>query len=277
MKKLKIAFLALVMLQLFSSCTQQSKFEKMTYSPEPSMDLEVHEEDELLEPPRTSQAPSPEISRKMITQGNLRFESSNMDSTRAILKKAIARYDAYIASDHEYKSDNTLGQSISVRVPSENLEEFIAASTIGVKKFDNKNISSKDVTEEYMDLEARIKTKKELELRYIQILKKANKVKDMLDIEQQIGRLRTEIESTEGRLRYLSNKVAYSTITFDFYENVETLHAFNPEFKKGFRNGWENFVLFFVGLVNIWPFIILMTLAGFGLFTWRRLRKQSKK
>ena len=77
-------------------------------------------------------------------------------------------------------------------------------------------IDSQDVTEEYIDITARLKTKKELEARYLELLKKANKVEEIVSIEKEIGNLRSDIESIEGRLRYINNAVAYSTL--DNYE-----------------------------------------------------------
>src|SRR5690606_18336536 len=82
-------------------------------------------------------------------------------------------------------------------------------------------VNAQDVTEEYYDLETRLKTKKEVEARYIEILKsKAKTVEEILIAEDKIRYLREEIEAVEGRLRLLKNKVGLSTIQIEIYQDA---------------------------------------------------------
>ena len=74
-------------------------------------------------------------------------------------------------------------------------------------------ISGQDVSEEYLDLEARLRTKKALEAQFLEIMKQARKVQDALDVQSQLADVRTEIERLEGRRRFLENQAALSTIT----------------------------------------------------------------
>ena len=97
---------------------------------------------------------------------------------------------------------------------------FLKDISKGVAYFDNKEISSQDVTAEYIDIDARLKAKKVLENRYLELLKKANKVSEILEIEQQLSAIREEIEAKEGQLNYLQNRVSFSTITIEFYKSV---------------------------------------------------------
>ncbi|MDR2691715.1 MAG: DUF4349 domain-containing protein [Dysgonamonadaceae bacterium] len=103
------------------------------------------------------------------------------------------------------------------------------------KKLDSKNITVSDLTEEFIDIEARIKTKKELENRYKELLKQANKVEEIVAIEKEIGNLRTDIESIEGRLKYLKDKVSYSTLNVVFYERTSSPFGFNSKFDMQFK------------------------------------------
>lgn len=115
-------------------------------------------------------------------------------------------------------------------------------------------------------------TKKELEARYLDILKQAKKVTELLEIENQIGQLRSDIESIEGRLKYLQDQVSFSTLTMTFYEAIPNETAFGQKFKNGFRNGWYNLIWFFVALTNIWPFI----LVGLGLILGVRFYRRKR-
>ena len=150
-------------------------------------------------------------------------------------------------------------------------------ATKGVERFDNKEINVKDVTEEFLDIQARVKTKKELELRYIDLLKKARNVTEILEIEKQIGLLRAEIESIEGRLKYLEDQVSFSTLTMTFYETVPNESAFGKQFQNGFRNGIDNLMWFFVGLTNIWPFIVIIIGLVYGFLVYRKRKMKNKQ
>ena len=82
-------------------------------------------------------------------------------------------------------------------------------------------------------------------------------MEEILQIEKQIGELRADIEATEGRLNYLSDRVAMSSLTITFYEYVPAENAFATKFREGFRSGWENLIWFFVGLTHLWPFLLI--------------------
>lgn len=226
---------------------------------------------EPVSPPTTEQV---EIQRKLIKEGNLEFQTDDIQATRKILFQAVEKYKGYISSDQEYKTQERISNTVVVRVPSSNFEKLLSDATEGVDKFDHKNIEVKDVTEEFLDVKARLKTKKELEDRYIDLLKKANNIKEILEIENQIGLLRTEIESIEGRMKYLESQISFSTLTLTFYEKRFDGTKFSGKFKDGFTNGWENFVWFFVFLVNIWPFIFLLLGIVVGIRMWKRRSKK---
>ena len=104
------------------------------------------------------------------------------------------------------------------------------------------------------------------------LLTQAKTVQEILSIEKQIGELRTEIESIEGRLKYLQNRISYSTLTVTFYQEISTPVGFSSKFKEGLKNGWNGFVWFLVGLINIWPFLLVL-LVIFGLIIYRKKRK----
>ena len=135
-----------------------------------------------------------------------------------------------------------------------------------------KNIKVKDVTDQYVDTEARITTRKMVEQKYIEHLARAKDIEDVLKIESKIGQIREEIESAEKRLRKLNNQVSLSTLHVEFYQQIE-----NPKleksnrFKKAVVNGWKGLETFLVIITNIWPMILI----GFGtLFGLKRYFKK---
>ena len=127
---------------------------------------------------------------------------------------------------------------------------------------------------EFVDVEARLKTKKALESRYLNLLERAGTVEEMLSIERQIGTLRADIEATESRLRYLSNRSDYSMLSISYYKTIPAATDFAKRFKAGFVDGWDSFVSFLIWLVGCWPFLVLLAAA---LFTWRRWRIRKRR
>ena len=116
------------------------------------------------------------------------------------------------------RNQNTLENSITIRIPSEEFDGLLADVSAGVTHFDKREIRALDVTAEFVDVEARLKTKKETELRYRELLTQAKTVEEILKIEEQVDKLRAELESTEGRLRLMKDRESYSTLGVSFYE-----------------------------------------------------------
>ena len=144
-------------------------------------------------------------------------------------------------------------------------------------KRQHKNITSTDVSEEYVDLQTRLATKLEVKQRYDAILRsKAKTVEDLLKAEDKIRVLQEEIEAAQGRLKFLSNKVALSTIQIDLYQTVtytetpKTLTTpFGSRAKKSVSLGWEMVQSIFLGLLYIWP-LLLIALGVLAYFKYRK-------
>ena len=129
------------------------------------------------------------------------------------------------------------------------------------------------MTDQYYDAEARLAVKRDVENRYRELLKKADNIKDILAIEEQVAKLREEIESVEIQLKHYDDRVALSTLTVTYSETKEKPRppTFLTHFGNGVVNGWNNLAWCFVGLVNIWPFLLMI--AGVVLFY--KLRKRT--
>jgi hypothetical protein len=215
------------------------------------------------------------IEQKIIKNGNLRFETSNLETTYEQIKTAVKKGRAIIQNDSEGKDYGTIYRKITVRIPNENFDVFIKDISSGVDYFDNKEISSQDVTEEYIDIDARLKAKKKLENRYLELLKKATKMSEMLAIEAQLSAIREEIEAKEGQLRYLQSQVSLSTVTIEFYKTVAeesgVTISYGAKIWNAFKSGFYGISSSFLTLLEIWPFIIIAT----ALFYF--IRKRFKK
>lgn len=215
-----------------------------------------------------------EPDRKIIKTGDIHFETSNAKETRSVINKAVGEFHGYISQDN-ISQYNQFENNVTIRVPADKFDALVDRISANAKNIDSKNITASDVTEEYIDVEARIKTKKELEERYKQLVKQAGKMEDILTIEKEIGVLRADIESMEGRLKYLSNQVSYSTLTLVFYEKSASDFGFTHKFTEALANGWRGIMWFVIGIANIWPFVLIGIgiIALVRVFTRRRANK----
>ena len=262
-KLLKIA--ALIIFISFSGCENYDQDAQSMQLGEMAMDN--------AQEPFSDLDNDPQIERLLIKNGEIEFEAEHLIDTQKRIHKAIEKFKGYASSDNAYKNANEISNTIVIRVPSENFDKLLNEVSLGVTNFDRKEITIKDVTAEFLDIETRIKTKKELENRYLEILKKANTVSEILEVEKQIGELRSEIESIEGRLKFLNNQISFSTLSVKIYETTAEQSEFGKQFKNGFKNGWYNLILFFVFLVNIWPFILIVIAIVIFIKFWRKRRK----
>jgi hypothetical protein len=220
-------------------------------------------EDEVVVPRTAESTASEEIKitdRKLIRTGTIVFESEDLLTSAKLIKKLVTENKGYISSEQTTVYHHRTDQSMTLRISNDKFDTVIDQITAHAKKTDSKNINSQDVSEEFVDIQARLNAKKEIEKRYIQILSKAAKVEDILKVESELGTIRTEIESIEGRLRWLENQTVLSTLHVTFYQAKEFTSEtpFLSKLKSAFSDGWNMMVSFLLGLLHFWPFILIL-------------------
>ncbi len=207
-----------------------------------------------------------ESPRHIIREGQLRFETESRESTRTAIVSIAAARRGYFADDSEQRSSLMIEQSMVIRVPPEEFDGLLEEVSRGVRKFDVRRIQAVDVTEEYVDVASRLKTRKDTEERYRELLKQANTVEDILKIEGQIDKLRAEIESTEGRLRLLQDRESYSTLSVTFYETLAQSSIQAPAFLTRFISslsiGWHAVVEATIVVAALWPFLVVAAIVA---------------
>ncbi|WP_230406427.1 DUF4349 domain-containing protein [Flavobacterium fluviale] len=226
-------------------------------------------------PPRADQ----QIEQKIIKEATLRFETDNLETSFIQIEKAVAASKARIINDSEGKDYATAFRNLIIKVPSQNFDLFVNDVSKGVSYFETKNISAEDVTEQYIDLTSRLKTKKKLEERYLEILKKANKVSDILEIEEQISAIREEIEAKEGQLKYLESRVSESTVTIEFYKTIVEKEgvkiSYGSKLGNAVKSGFYTLSDLLISLLSVWPLIIIFFVLAY--FIRKRFKRRKKE
>lgn len=215
----------------------------------------------------------------LIKKATLSFDVKDYAEARKRIVNIIRNNDAYISSEYESKSDYQISNTMQIRVASDKFESLIDSLIGQANNLDQKNITVEDITEEFVDVEARLNAKRQVEKRYLEILRKAESVSDILEVEQKLGQIREEIEAREGRLKFLSHQVSLSTINLTFYQQKTIMPKarinFLNRFSSSFVSGWRGLIEFLLDLVSIWPFLLIMT--GIGLLIYKLFRRIRRK
>lgn len=276
MKKLT---LCIVLLLLAAGCSHPKLDENVAFMAEAPPAAPQANEMQAEEPKDQKPSETKAIARKLIRNGRIEFETNDADAMKRQIFAAAKAFNGYIATEKETKGSSEIEYQMVVRVPAAHFDQFLASATKGVTEFRGRAIDINDVTEEFLDTEARMKSKKEIESRYRQLLGKATTVKDILEIEKELGEVRTEIESTEGRLKLLADQVQYSTLHLTFYKTVPATSTYAQDIRDAFSSGWENLQVFIVVVISIWPFLLLAIVATWliNYFSKRRSRERALK
>jgi hypothetical protein len=189
---------------------------------------------------------------------------------RSLIEKIVKSGNGYIAGENEQNSTHGISNTMLIRVRNLDFERMVTNISSIPAHVNSKNIFTEDVTAEFVDITARLKSKKEVEKRYLELLQKAIKVTDILEIEEQLSTIREEIEAKEGQLKYLNDQVDYSTINLSFHQDFEFTPIDNPGFLgrtgTALGNGWNNLLAFFIGIINAWPFWLSVSIGGYFLY-----------
>ena len=227
---------------------------------------------------KNAQVDVEKIPQKIVKTADISFKVEKYDVARTNILGIIQKHQGYVSAENQtgdvYRTTNVM----VVRVGAAQFDGLIDELLRQAVFVDYKKINADDVTEEFVDVTARLKSKKDALVQYELILKKANSIDEILDVQQYIRTLQEEIESMEGRLKYLNNKVDLSTVNMTFYEQSDMLpvqtESFGWKMKEALAWGWHGFLEFLVGMVYLWPLWLMM---GITLYIIIRIVKRGRK
>jgi hypothetical protein len=286
MKNLKsLTYLLLVLLPILNSCSGSSN----DYSPDnestvsymsksgglSSNDQTIPESSskKLAQDPQENNNSDELIEKKIIKTADLTIEVKDIKEARFAIGEMLKKKNAYIADEKENNSDYQTSNMLVIRILSNGFDSLMNQICMIAKNVDSKNISIADVTEEFVDITARLKNKKEVEKQYQELLKKANTIDEILNVNEHLRLIREEIESKEGRLKFLESQVSYSTINLYIYQKSEKVYrGYGYKLVEGLEGGWKGILAFIIALSYAWPILIII----FALIWYIRRRRKKK-
>jgi len=232
-------------------------------------------------PPGTSASTAPMIART----ASLSLVVKDFSAIQAAVKAVVSRHSGYIGElNTSTPPDAAKTFSATLRVPSAQLEPALAElKQLG--RADQESQSGEEVTKQYVDLAARLKNSRATEERLLGVLhNNTGKVKDVLEVENEISRVRGEIEGMEADQRALQTRIDFATITLSVTEEYKASLNGAPSsmgtrlhnaFVTGYHSVVENVIGLLAWLLEAGPTLLLWAaLLFFPIrWAWRRLRR----
>jgi hypothetical protein len=213
----------------------------------------------------------------VIRTGQAFIEVEKVDPATLKIRQLAAQVGGYITNSSISGGRDQIRQAtLELKIPAPKYDQAVGSlSTIG--KVETVTSTAQDVGEEFVDFTARVNNSRRLEERLISLLaNRTGKLDEVLRVERELARVREEIERYEGRLRYLSSRVAMSTLTITVHEPAPILGN-NPgenPIATALRRAWRNFVALVAGSIAALGVAIPLALVAFGGWTvYRRIRR----
>ncbi|MCA0969623.1 DUF4349 domain-containing protein [Halobacillus litoralis] len=225
--------------------------------------------------------------RMLIYHAVIELETEDYEGFRERLDQRMEQNEAYIVEANVTKGDRNLrsGQ-IRLRVPQQNFEAMIGQLEQIGDSIISENISGRDVTEQYVDLESRLAAKEKVEGRLLSFLDESTATDSLLKISQDLERIQSEIEVLKGKMNYLQNQSDFSTITLQVTETTLVVGEVGGTSQQTWDRTKQAFVSSINGLMTFlsWLFVtivgyspILIPILLVAGFIWYRKRKRMEE
>ncbi len=220
----------------------------------------------------TEQPQNSSIEQKIIKNGSLTIEIEDIAQAEDEIAGLTEKYKGYIKDSSLNVQKNKKVVFMAVKFPEENFE-ILYSEIKDIGRVDHSQITTRDVTTEYIDLKARLATLEAQEKRLVDMYSKASNIEEMLKIENELTRIRTSIENISGQIKYLDNTTDYSLLNIELYQKLDISNTA----KISFEDGWKLFVntltLFAKGILLVWPFILLAGIV-YGVYRYRKQKQE---
>jgi len=221
--------------------------------------------------------PATALTAMIIRTGQVSLEVDSLAPAIARVRALAERIGGYIANTEiQTGQERFHSATIEIKVPSERFEDALQGlKPIG--KVESINVQAEDVGEEFVDVNARVQNDRRFEARLLDLLSThTGKLADVIELEQELGRVREEIERYEGRLRYLKAHAATSSLSITVHEPAPIVgeQGSFSVIAAAFAQGWRNFVAFLAIVIETLGVAgPLVVIALIGWFAVRRVRQ----
>lgn len=223
------------------------------------------------------------IERKIIKNADVSLLVDDYNAVVNAIKERVASLGGYVANESVNASgpEGIRNGNMQVRIPQQHFENFLSGME-GLGKVNNRNVYTQDVTEEYVDIESRLRALRTKEERLLAILEKSGQLSDILAVENELANTRAQLESLQGRMRYLDNRTEYSSIGINIQQAVSSSQQISTtglagvwiRAKEAFIKAINNILVdtgkLIVFVSSALPYLVLALLVALGVWRWLR-------
>ena len=218
--------------------------------------------------------------RMIVRNGDMSLVVEDVVSARDEIAQLAVRFDGYVVSSQIWGEEQDMRGWISIRVPDDKFEQTLAELRELAVRVTSESTDSRDVTEEYVDLQSRLKNAEATESQYLALLEKAADVEDILRIYDSLSRVRSEIEQIKGRMQYLERTSSMSLISVRLEPEVTAKPLVRAGWSalEALKSAVRGIVIFgqWLGTIALWVLIFIPIWGTIlGVIWWRRRRKRA--
>ena len=198
------------------------------------------------------------------------------------ISDAVTRRGGYVAST-TFKNDSDRATAlIAVRVPSRDTEDFLREVRRMATRINEESTTSQDVTDEYTDLSAQLRNLQATEQQYLELLRRAQTVDEILKVQQQLSNVRGQIERLQGRIQGLERRTDFAQVNFTLLPELPTRQPWDAG--QVTRRAWENSLQMLervaeaaITVVVLFWWLIPLGAIGFGVRAAVRQSRQAPR
>lgn len=213
---------------------------------EPAMDADVGGEDAERSRSGAAQISADAFDRRVIRSAELELYVTDVRAAVRHARELAADYGGHVDSSSSRSLEDEEFAELLLEVPSSDFDTVLDAlrDSRYVETVEHESTSSRDVTEEFVDLQSRLANLESTEIRFVSLLDEADTIDEVLNVERELSRIRGDIEQIQGRINYLEQRTSYSKIHVAFYpvaEEEESDEIVAPHFTPGetAREAWN--------------------------------------
>jgi Domain of unknown function (DUF4349) len=206
-------------------------------------------------------------SRLIIRTGQASIEVDSLETAMAELRRIVQRAGGFVADASIQSGRNQIrSATLELKVPAPRFDD-LTEELRPLGRLQYVNVGAEDVSEEFVDLTARVANGRRLEERLIELLRtRTGRLQDVLSVERELARVRGEIERMEGRLRFLRTSAQLSALSVNLYEPAPLVasHPGRSVIGEAFKTAWRNFVGVVAGVIASLGFVVPVVVLGWG-------------
>jgi hypothetical protein len=217
--------------------------------------------------------------RKFTKNSYIKFKKQNPSEYKLLLDSLIKMSKGFTQSEN-YEKTYFESYKLGIKIPSAGNDYFINNLIKTLGKPLTISVDLMDFTDNYYDSETRLKSRKIYLDKCLDLLKRTNKIEDLITIEEKVADIQEEIDQLSGTIQKYDNQIKYYSITLElisdeFIKQVDNDYGFFVRMWSSIKYGWTGLFEFILLLVSIWPFIVILGIGGFYIF--RFIKKSSNK